>query len=87
MKITKSQLGKIIKEELLEATRSGGIGVHDTTRGPHDKRPPTEPVYNRQTEDYIINDIESLRERLAAIETFLQDLAQHLDYPVEVGAK
>jgi len=68
MKLTKSYLRKIIKEELEEATRSGGIGVYETTRGPHDKRAPSEPVYNRQTEKYIIDDFEDLRSRVKALE-------------------
>ena len=38
------------------------------TRGPHDKRAPTEPVYNRETEKYIIDDFEDLRSRVKALE-------------------
>ena len=57
MKLTKTYLRKIIKEELEEATR-----------GPHDRRAPTEPVYNRETEKYIIDDFEDLRSRVKALE-------------------
>jgi len=57
MKITKTYLRKIIKEELREATR-----------GPHDKRAPTEPAYDRETERYIIDDFEDLRSRIQALE-------------------
>jgi len=57
MKITKTYLRKIIKEELREAMR-----------GPHDKRAPSQPVYDSETERYIIDDFENLRSRVKALE-------------------
>jgi|10_taG_2_1085330.scaffolds.fasta_scaffold340705_2 dGTP triphosphohydrolase len=65
MKLTKSYLRKIIKEEVSNLTE---IGVYDTARGPHDKRAPTEPVYNRETEGYIIDEFDDLRKRIKVLE-------------------
>ena len=76
MKLTTKQLRGIIKEEMksfLEAdTPTQSPSTHGewqgAGRGPHDKRAPTEPVYDRETEAYIIDDIDAHLNSVEALE-------------------
>ena len=63
MKLTKTYLRKIIKEELREATR-----LSETRRTWRDGGLVPEPTYDSQTEDYLINDLDDLRSRVSALE-------------------
>jgi len=76
MKITKSQLRKIISEEIKDLSEVVPPipRAQWTTRGQHDKRPPSEPAYNAATEGYIIDEFESLRKRVKELEKALAAL-------------